>query len=136
MSLVKEFKEFAIKGNVIELSVAVVIGAAFGGIINSLVADIITPLILAPATKAAGVADIDKLAWGAVHYGKSLAAIIQFVLIAFVLFLVIKGVNKIKAKQASEKASEKAALSTTDTLLVEIRDLLKNKILYCDSCHF
>ena len=66
MGWVKEFKAFAIKGNVIELSVAVVIGAAFGGIVNSLVEDIITPLILTPAIKAAGVADIDKLAWGAV----------------------------------------------------------------------
>ena len=96
MSLIKQFKDFAIKGNVIELSVAVVIGAAFGGIVNSIVADVITPLILTPATKAAGVADIDKLAWGAVKYGKSLAAIIQFVVIAFVLFLVIQAVNKIK----------------------------------------
>ena len=95
MSLFKQFKDFAIKGNVIELSVAVVIGAAFGGIVNSIVADVITPLILTPATKAAGVADIDKLAWGAVKYGKSLAAIIQFIVIAFVLFLVIQAVNKI-----------------------------------------
>jgi len=125
MSLIKEFKEFAIKGNVIELSVAVVIGAAFGGIINSLVADVITPLILAPATKAAGVADIDKLAWGAVHYGKSLAAIIQFILIAFVLFLVINAVNKVKERQAKEDASENKVISSTDTLLAEIRDLLK-----------
>lgn len=125
MSIIKEFKEFAIKGNVIELSVAVVIGAAFGGIINSLVADIITPLILAPATKAAGVADIDKLAWGAVHYGKSLAAIIQFILIAFVLFLVIKAVNKVKERQAKEVATEKKSTSSTDALLTEIRDLLK-----------
>ncbi|MEY3209484.1 MAG: hypothetical protein RL064_1515, partial [Bacteroidota bacterium] len=102
MSLFKQFKDFAIKGNVIELSVAVVIGAAFGGIVNSIVADVITPLILTPATKAAGVADIDKLAWGAVKYGKSLAAIIQFIVIAFVLFLVIQAVNKIKhAEQAA-----------------------------------
>jgi large conductance mechanosensitive channel len=126
MSLVKQFKDFAIKGNVIELSVAVVIGAAFGGIVNSIVADVITPLILTPATKAAGVADIDKLAWGAVKYGKSLAAIIQFVVIAFVLFLVIQAVNKIK--NAENAAAEKEpTLSTTEQLLTEIRDSLKNK---------
>lgn len=124
MSLFKQFKDFAIKGNVIELSVAVVIGAAFGGIVNSIVADVITPLILTPATKAAGVADIDKLAWGAVKYGKSLAAIIQFIVIAFVLFLVIQAVNKIKhAEQAA--AENKPTLSTTELLLTEIRDGLK-----------
>lgn len=126
MSLIKQFKDFAIKGNVIELSVAVVIGAAFGGIVNSIVADVITPLILTPATKAAGVADIDKLAWGAVKYGKSLAAIIQFVVIAFVLFLVIQAVNKIK--NAENAAAEKEpTLSNTEQLLTEIRDSLKNK---------
>lgn len=126
MSLFKQFKDFAIKGNVIELSVAVVIGAAFGSIVNSIVADVITPLILTPATKAAGVADIDKLAWGAVKYGKSLAAIIQFVVIAFVLFLVIQAVNKMK--NAENAAAEKEpTLSTTEQLLTEIRDSLKNK---------
>ena len=126
MSLFKQFKDFAKKGNVIELSVAVVIGAAFGGIVNSIVADVITPLILTPATKAAGVADIDKLAWGAVKYGKSLAAIIQFVVIAFVLFLVIQAVNKIK--NAENAAAEKEpTLSNTEQLLTEIRDSLKNK---------
>lgn len=129
MGWVKEFKDFAIKGNVIELSVAVVIGAAFGGIVSSLVEDIITPLILTPAIKAAGVADIDKLAWGAVKYGKSLAAIIQFVFIAFVLFLVIKGVNKVKEKQAAADKLENdiPKISSTDQLLTEIRDALKSK---------
>lgn len=126
MGWIKEFKDFAIKGNVIELSVAVVIGAAFGGIVSSLVEDVITPLILTPAIKAAGVADIDKLAWGAVKYGKSLAAIIQFVFIAFVLFLVIKGVNKIKERQAAADrlAKDLPEISSTDKLLIEIRDAL------------
>ena len=123
MSWLKEFKNFAIKGNVIELSIAVVIGAAFSGIISSLVEDIITPLILTPATKAAGVADIDKLAWGAVRYGKSLAAIIKFIIIAFVLFLVIKAVNKIKL----EEEDGKVKLSKSEELLTEIRDQLKGK---------
>ena len=126
MSFLKQFKDFAIKGNVIELSVAVVIGAAFGSIVNSLVADVITPLILTPATKAAGVADIDKLAWGAIKYGKSLAAIIQFIIIAFVLFLVIQAVNKIKHAE-KEAAEKQPTLTTTEQLLTEIRDSLKNK---------
>jgi large conductance mechanosensitive channel len=122
MSWIKDFKQFAIKGNVIELSVAVVIGAAFGGIISSLVEDIITPLILTPATKAAGVADIDKLAWGAVKYGKSLAAIIKFILIAVVLFIVIKAVNKLKLEE-----DKKQELSKSEELLTEIRDQLNGK---------
>lgn len=125
MSFIKQFRDFAIKGNVIELSIAVVIGAAFSGIVSSLVEDVITPLILTPATKAAGVADIDKLAWGAVKYGKSLASIIKFVLIAFVLFMVIQAVNKIK--NAQDQNEQKATLSKSESLLSEIRDLLKSK---------
>jgi large conductance mechanosensitive channel len=125
MSFIKEFRDFAMKGNVIELAVAVVIGAAFADIVNSLVEHIITPLILAPATKAAGVADIDKLAWGAVKYGKFLAAIIKFFLIAFCLFVVVKGINRMnrtKEEKAPEASNEP---SSTDKLLMEIRDSLK-----------
>ena len=66
MGFVKEFKEFALKGNVVELAIAVIIGAAFGAIVSSLVEDIITPLLLTPALDAAGVKDLDKHAWGAV----------------------------------------------------------------------
>jgi large conductance mechanosensitive channel len=95
MSFLKEFKSFALKDNVIELAVAVVIGAAFGDIVSSLVGDVITPLILIPATQAAGVADIDELSWKAVKYGKVLSAIIKFTLIAFSLFLVVKAVKKV-----------------------------------------
>ena len=125
MSWIKQFRDFAIKGNVLELSVAVVIGAAFSSIVSSLVEDIITPLILTPATNAAGVADIDKLAWGAVKYGKSIAAVIKFVLIALVLFLVIKAVNKFK--DAENEKAEKPPLTTTEQMLAEIRDNLKGR---------
>jgi large conductance mechanosensitive channel len=125
MSFIKQFRDFAIKGNVIELSIAVVIGAAFSGIVSSLVEDVITPLILTPATKAAGVADIDKLAWGTIKYGKSLAAIIKFIIIAFVLFIVIQAVNKIK--HAEQQKEEKPPLTTSESLLLEIKDLLKSK---------
>ena len=91
MGFVKEFKEFVLKGNVVDLAVAVIIGGAFGAIISSLVDDVVTPLLLAPALKAAHAEDLDKLTWGAVKYGKFLAAVIKFVVIAFVLFLLIKG---------------------------------------------
>ena len=77
MGFIKEFREFALKGNVIDLAVAVIIGAAFSAIISSLVEDVITPLILTPALEAAGVSDLNKLVWGSVKYGNFLAAVIK-----------------------------------------------------------
>ncbi len=121
MGFLKEFKDFAVKGNVVDLAVAVVIGAAFGAIVSSLVDDIITPLLLSPALAAAGVADIDKLVWGTVKYGAFLAAIIKFIFIALVLFIMVKGINNMK----KEKPAAPAAPSSTDKLLAEIRDALK-----------
>lgn len=123
MALMKEFKEFIMKGNVVDLAVAVVIGAAFGAIISSLVDDVITPLLLNPALKAAQVEDIDKLMWGAVKYGKFIAAIIKFIVIAFVLFLIVKSVNSLKKKEEAPAAP--AEPSSTDKLLTEIRDALQ-----------
>ena len=121
MGMLKEFRDFALKGNVVDLAVAVIIGGAFGAIVSSLVDDVITPLLLTPALKAAHAEDLDKLHWGAVKYGKFLAATIKFIIIAFVLFLLIKGINSaIKKKDAAP-----AAPSSTDKLLMEIRDELK-----------
>ncbi len=116
----KEFKTFIMQGNVIDLAVAVVIGAAFGLIIASFVGDIITPLILAPALKAAGVDDVASLTWGAVKYGKFISAVINFLIIAFALFLVVKASNSLKKKEAAAPAGP----SQTE-LLIQIRDLLK-----------
>lgn len=126
MGFVKEFKEFALKGNVVDLAIAVIIGAAFGAIVSSLVEDIITPLILTPALDAAGVKDLNKLAWGAVKYGNFLASIIKFVIIALALFLLIKGMNNLKRKKEA-KAAEPAPPEYTlqEKLLMEIRDSLK-----------
>ncbi len=122
MGMLKEFKEFTMRGNVIDLAIGVIIGAAFGAIITSLVADIITPVLLKPAMEAAGVSEIDKWAPGGILLGKFIAAILSFIVIAFVLFLIIKGVN------ASKKKEEVAAPAPTpeDTILLrEIRDALK-----------
>lgn len=120
MSVIKEFKEFALKGNVIELAVAVIIGTAFGAIVSSLVEDVITPLVLAPALEAAGVKDLDKLTWGAVKYGSFLANVMKFLIIALVLFLIIKGINQLKRnKQIAPVAPE---LTLSEKLLMEIRD--------------
>ena len=122
MGFVKEFKEFALKGNIVELAVAVIIGGAFGAIISSMVDDVITPLILTPALKAAQVEDIDKLVWGAVKIGKFLSAVIKFFIIAISLFAVIKAINSTKK---IEEAPPPAEPSSTDKLLIEIRDALR-----------
>jgi large conductance mechanosensitive channel len=121
MGFLKEFRDFALRGNVVELAVAVIIGAAFGTIVASLVDDVITPLMLTPALKAAKVQDLDLLTWGVVKYGKSLSAIIKFVIVALILFLIIKAAKSLE-KKSVPSAKEP---SSTDKLLMEIRDLLK-----------
>lgn len=121
MGFMKDFRDFAMKGNIVDLAVAVIIGAAFGAIISSLVDDVITPLLLTPALKAAHAEDLDKLMWGSVKYGKFLSAVIKFAIIALVLFILIKGLNKALKK----KAAVPAGPSSTDKLLMEIRDELK-----------
>lgn len=123
MGMMKEFKDFVMRGNVVDLAVAVVIGAAFGAIVSSLVDNVITPLLLTPALKAANLQDIEKLAWGAVKYGSFLAAIIKFVIIAFILFLIVKGFKSLEKK----KVPPATGPSATETLLMEIRDELKKK---------
>lgn len=122
MSFIKEFKNFILRGNIVELAVAVIIGAAFSSIVSSLVDDIITPLLLTPALNAANVHEIANLSWGEIKYGNFLAALIKFFTIALVLFSLIKTLNAFKKKSAPEKTSEP---SSTDKLLMEIRDALK-----------
>ncbi|HML57507.1 MAG TPA: large conductance mechanosensitive channel protein MscL [Ferruginibacter sp.] len=124
MGILKEFKAFALKGNVIDLAVAVIIGAAFGAIVSSLVDDVITPLILNPALKAANVDDLSKLTWGAVKYGNFLAAVLKFTVIAFVIFMLLKAANA-ATKKKEEAPPAPAEPSSTDKLLMEIRDALK-----------
>lgn len=122
MSFFREFKEFAMKGTIIELAIAVIIGAAFGAIINSLVDDVITPLLLTPALKAAHAEDITQLSWNAVKYGKFLAAVIKFIIVALVLFSMVKAMNRY-----SKKKEVVSGPSSTDALLMQIRDELRNK---------
>jgi large conductance mechanosensitive channel len=126
MGIVKEFKDFIMKGNVMDLAIAVIIGGAFGAIVNSLIADVITPLLLNPALEAAGVKNIAELTWGAVKYGNFLSSVISFLVIAFVLFMLIKGFNATKKKQIEAPAAP-AAPPAQEVLLAEIRDLLKAK---------
>ncbi|HLY70869.1 MAG TPA: large conductance mechanosensitive channel protein MscL [Puia sp.] len=119
--MLKEFKDFTLRGNVVDLAVAVIIGAAFGAIVSSLVDNIITPLLLTPALKAANLQDIDKLAWGTVKYGSFLSAVIKFIIIAFILFLIVKSFKAME-KKTVPSATEP---TTTEKLLAEIRDELK-----------
>jgi large conductance mechanosensitive channel len=127
MGFVKEFKEFALKGNVVDLAIAVIIGAAFGAIITSLVEDVITPLLLTPALRAAHAENLDQLAWGAVKYGKFVAAVIKFIIVALVLFTIIKGMNRIKRKKEDVVTGAAPVYSLQEKLLMEIRDELKSK---------
>ncbi|HER0929907.1 TPA: large conductance mechanosensitive channel protein MscL [Streptococcus pyogenes] len=124
--MVKELKAFLFRGNIIELAVAVIIGGAFGAIVTSFVNDIITPLILNPALKAANVENITQLSWNGVKYGSFLGAVINFLIIGTSLFFVVKAAEKAMPKKEKEKEKE-AAAPTQEELLTEIRDLLAQK---------
>ena len=130
MSLFSEFREFAARGNVVDLAVGVIIGASFGKIVTSLVDQVIMPPIglllgkvdfahlewvLKPADAAAGVEKV------AIQYGAFINTLIQFLIVAFVVFLLVKGINKMRREQAPEAA----APTPTEALLTEIRDELK-----------
>jgi large conductance mechanosensitive channel len=144
MSMVKEFKEFISRGNVVDLAVGVVIGGAFGAIVNSLVKDVVMPPIgyltsgidfnslkfTIPGTEISHMNPngtnsviIDKPGVS-IAYGAFLNTVITFLIISAVIFLVVKGVNSLKRKEA-EKPAEPAAPTTDQQLLMEIRDLLK-----------
>jgi large conductance mechanosensitive channel len=135
--MLKEFREFAMKGNVVDLAVGVIIGAAFGGIVTSLVGDIIMPIIgaitggldfsnyftgLSKSVSATNLADAKKqgavLAWG-----NFLTLTFNFIIIAFVLFVVIRLMNRLKRRDEAAPAAPK--LTKQEELLTEIRDLLK-----------
>ena len=143
-SLLKEFRDFAVKGNMIDLAIGVIIGAAFGAIVSSLVDDVFMPIIgliiggvdfsnlfivlknpdnvavtSVQAAKDAGVATL--------NIGLFINAIVKFTIIAFVLFMVVKGINSMKRKAAAEPTPVTAAPSREEVLLTEIRDALRAK---------
>ena len=135
LRMLKEFREFAMKGNVVDLAVGVIIGAAFGGIVTSLVGDIIMPIIgavtggldfsnyFAPLSKAVTASNLaDAKKQGAVlAYGNFLTLTINFLIVAFVLFVVIRAMTMLKRKEAAAPPKP----SREEELLTEIRDLLK-----------
>jgi len=133
MGMMKEFKEFAVKGNVIDMAVGIIIGAAFGKIVSSFVADVVMP----PIGVLVGGVNFSKLAFTiqeasgdipavVISYGKFIQTAVDFTIIAFVIFIAVKGINSLKRKE--EKAPEDQPKPTPqEVLLTEIRDLLKNR---------
>ena len=138
MKIIQEFKEFAIKGNVVDMAVGIIIGGAFGKIVTSLVNDVIMPpigmiiggvnftglrLVLKSATvDAAGVASPEV----AINYGAFIQVLFDFIIVAFCIFMMIKGLNSLKKKKEEAPAAPPAP-TKEEVLLTEIRDLLKNK---------
>ena len=119
--MLKEFKEFLMRGNIVELAVAVIIGGAFKAIIDSLVKDIISPIIAMVANTGDIAAVSFRLGSAQIGIGAFIAAIINFVIVGAVLFLIIKGMNKDQVEEAAPAAP------TAEDYLKEIRDLLANK---------
>ena len=140
MGFIKEFKEFAMKGHVMDMAVGVIIGGAFGKIVTSLVNDVIMPLVslatggidftnlfvnLSDDVKYKTLAEAKEAGASVFAYGTFIQNIIDFIIIAFCIFLMIKAMNKMKKKE--EPAPEAPKGPTQEELLAEIRDLLKNK---------
>lgn len=139
MSIIKEFKEFAVKGNMIDMAVGIIIGAAFGKIVSSLVSDVIMPPLgvliggvdfsdLAIVLREAVVSTDPTLARDAVvlSYGKFIQSILDFIIVAFAIFMGVKVINRLKREEAA--APEAPAAPTADQqLLTEIRDLLREQ---------
>jgi len=133
MSMIKEFKEFAVKGNVVDMAVGIIIGAAFGKIVSSFVGDVIMPPIgvLIGGVDFTGLAFTIKEAAGTtpavvISYGKFIQTVIDFTIVAFAIFLVIKAINSLKRKE-EETPKAPSAPSAEEVLLGEIRDLLKEQ---------
>ena len=124
MGMIKEFKEFVMRGNVVDLAVGVIIGGAFNKIVSSLIEDVITPLMLKPVLEAAHVATLQEYAWHGAKIGLFISSVITFTLTAFVLFLIIKGMNAARKKEETAPSAP-AEPSAQEKLLMEIRDSLK-----------
>ena len=127
--MLKDLKEFLLRGNVVDLAVGVIIASAFGAIVTSFVNDIITPLLLNPALKAAKIERIAELSWNGVAYGNFLSAVINFVVVGTVLFFVIKAMEKAQnLRKKDEVVAEEAPAGPTELeVLQEIKALLEKK---------
>lgn len=124
MSVLREFREFAVKGNIVDLAVAVIIGGAFGKIVSSLVEDIVMPLV-----GSLGKVDFKSLLWqvgdAKIMYGKFIQTCVDFVIIAAAIFLMVKVINELRRRDEHKEPA--ATPPRQELLLEEIRDLLKKK---------
>lgn len=133
MKLLQEFKEFAVKGNVVDMAVGVIVGAAFGKIVTSLVGDVIMPpigVLLGGVDFSSLAATIHQSADGkpvVIAYGKFIQTIVDFTIVAFVIFLAIKGINRLKRPAPAAADAPPPAPTKEQELLTEIRDLLKSR---------
>lgn len=136
MSIINEFKEFAVKGNVVDMAVGIIIGAAFGKIVTSIVGDVIMPPIglLIGGVDFSDLAIVLKEATAdtpavTIAYGRFIQTIIDFTIVAFAIFMVVKGINRLKRKEeaAPEPAPAPAEPTKEEVLLTEIRDLLRDR---------
>lgn len=136
MGMIKEFKEFAVKGNVIDMAVGIIIGAAFGKIVSSFVADVIMP----PVGVLVGGIDFSNLAFTVkeaagdipavvIGYGKFIQTVVDFTIIAFAIFIAVKGINSLKRKE-EEASKAPPEPPVQEVLLTEIRDLLKTSTTF------
>jgi large conductance mechanosensitive channel len=133
MGMMSEFKEFAVKGNVVDMAVGIIIGAAFGKIVSSFVGDVIMPPlgVLIGGVDFSSLSFIVKEAVGdaaavTINYGKFIQTVFDFTIVAFAIFMAIKGMNSLKKKEEAAPAAPPAP-SKEEVLLTEIRDLLKQK---------
>jgi large conductance mechanosensitive channel len=145
MSLLKEFREFAVKGNVVDLAVGVIIGAAFSKIVDSLVADVIMPIVgrifgsldfsslfvvlgNAPAGVAITLADLKKAGVPVLAYGNFLTIVINFLILAFIIFMMVRAINRVRRSHEAEQQAAPAPADPEDVkLLREIRDELRSR---------
>jgi len=140
MSLVKEFKEFAVKGNVMDMAIGIIIGAAFGRVVSSLVQDVLMPpigrllggldfsslFVTLGSAQYRTLAEAKAAGTPTLNYGLFIQAVVDFVIVAFAIFMVIKGINQMRRKEATAPAAPPPP-SNQEQLLMQIRDLLKAK---------
>lgn len=126
----RDFKEFLMRGNVVDLAVAVVMGAAFGAIVNSFVADLVTPILLNPALEAAGAEDIASLSFNGIQYGLFLAAVLNFVVIAFAIFWLVRVFERLKRKEEldAEEPAEPTVEEKLNDTLIQLTELINRKL--------
>ena len=124
--MLSEFKKFLLRGNVVDLAVAVIVGAAFGAIVTSFITDLVTPLLLQPAMEMLGVAELEKVQWRGVKYGKFVASVITFLATSVIVFAMIQAARRLRSAEEAAPSTPPPP-SRQEQLLEEIRDLLRKR---------